>query len=847
MTSNVASPKPTHRKNVSDWDFAAQSGTTSEMSLKTTDNILTQNVRFKDQQDEYTYVMKSAVDPTRSLMDTSDADLANFFSRPIKIAEEFWGTNNLIFFDINPWTEYCENPRVINRLSNFNLLRADMKIKILINGNGFLYGRCIAAYLPLLGYDTMSLSSALLPQTIVQDSQQPHVFLDPRNSTGGTIHVPFFFHKNYLSIPDSEWTDMGKLTVRSINNLKHANGASDQVTVSVFAWLENVQLTVLTSQEPSTLIPQSGREQVEANTKGMISGPASAVAKAAGALKVIPQLAPFATATELAANVTADVARSLGYCRPTVTRDHEPVKPATASSLALCTVPDTTQRVTVDDKNELTIDPAISGLGSADSLAVAEIAKRESYLTTFTWEMGTPAETLLWNARVDPCHWAEDGFTPNAFYFPACCVAALPFKFWNGTMNFRFQIVCSAFHKGRLKIVYDPNFLASNEYNVNYLRVIDIADETDFTVSVGNGQQVNLLSHHRPGFDSVTQMYSTTAYASKEEGNGVIGVYVVNELTTPNSTVNNDIQINVYISMSDDFEGFVPDNAFQYFKFGAQMGTELVPESETTTEPDAPVHSTTEMIAMGNTDSPLLNKVFTGESVKSFRTLLKRYNYHTATIYGLGATTYMTGARPYFPYLRGEVAGAVDNKAGGGTYNFCNTLLMHWILYGFSGWRGSIRWKLLYRSGFNTTNNMACTTIRVERYPARSNQYNNAILSPTYATESALRSNSVLTSPYNTAPSMLSATNGLVYQNSLVNPSVEFEIPFYTNVRFVPGKQENWTAAPVFNDGWIYQVVGRGLNDTIYDGYAAVGEDIQAYFWTGLPRMYFEENAPGAA
>jgi hypothetical protein len=63
-------------------------------------------------------------------------------------------------------------------------------------------------------------------------------------------------------------------------------------------------------------------------------------------------------------------------------------------------------------------------------------------------------------------------------------------------------------------------------------------------------------------------MYSSTPYTSNEDfGNGVIGVYVVNELTTPNSTIDNNIEINVFVSMGDDFEVFVPDDYFQFFTF----------------------------------------------------------------------------------------------------------------------------------------------------------------------------------------------------------------------------------------------------------------------------------------
>jgi hypothetical protein len=147
--------------------------------------------------------------------------------------------------------------------------------------------------------------------------------------------------------------------------------------------------------------------------------------------------------------------------------------------------------------------------------------------------------------------------------FPATAVAAMPFRYWTGTLKYRFQIVCSTFHKGRLKFVYEPNEVDAVEYNTNYMRIVDIAKEQDFTLDIGIGQEVNLLTHHNPGADNVTEVYSTTKYTSNDVGNGVLSVYVVNELTTPNSTVNNDIEINMFISAGDDFEVFVPSNEYQ--------------------------------------------------------------------------------------------------------------------------------------------------------------------------------------------------------------------------------------------------------------------------------------------
>lgn len=843
-----------------------QSGTPADANIhQVSKENKYQNVTFNDSLDPYIYDMETSTDPTRRLQDTNDATLENFFSRPLKIFQTGWGTGSVLAESINPWKLYWENPRVENRIANFNLLRANLHVKIVLNGNGFLYGRGIAFYLPYSAFDEMSTVTALISNDLVQSSQCPHVFLDPTTSTGGEMVLPMFNYVNAIHIPEAQWEDLGTLLIQGINTLKHANGADDTVTISVFAWAEDVSMSVLTSQQVPNMAAQSGLESIgdrfevqsgeieQANRSGMISGPATAISKWAAYLIKVPTIAPFATATSIAADATASIAKIFGFCRPPVTKNPEPYRPTPFSSLAVTNVPDTAQKLTVDEKQELSIDPRIAGLGGVDQLNIREIAKRESYLTKFTWAIGTTPETLLWNARVDPVIWNETAAL-ESYHFPACAFAALPFKYWTGSMKFRFQIVCSSFHKGRLKFVYDPNYFASNEYNTNYLRIVDISEEQDFTIEVGNGQPLTLLEHHYPGVDSVTQMFSTTAYTQREEGNGVIGVYVVNELTVPNSTIDNDIEINVFVSMGDDFEVFVPDDHFQKFIFTpivepepppegfvAQSG-EIVPESQNTAEPDAPLQSQTNTVGMSESQDGLINKVFTGEAITSFRTMLKRYNLWSA-LGALDDVEILTYGRfPLFPYWRGYATGAEDATAAGVPYNYCNTVLLHWVKAAYSGWRGSIRYKLIPR-GYHVDYDR----VDVQRstwYRDASEYEYTQINQPTYNSLKDVRRGIVHNTdlwgiPTGTTP--FSGVLGQALTITNVNGTLEFEAPYYSKYRFTPGKALALTNLMAFDaPGWDYRIEQTGDQTTVYDIHCAAGEDFQVYFFTGLPRCYYE-------
>jgi hypothetical protein len=145
------------------------------------------------------------------------------------------------------------------------------------------------------------------------------------------------------------------------------------------------------------------------------------------------------------------------------------------------------------------------------------------------------------------------------YHLTAAAFAATPFAYWRGTMNYRFMVVASAYQKGRLRVVYDPWYKTGTEYNTNYSTIIDLASNRDFTVEVG---WANSRSYCRlKGISKWSNVpFQTTAFTDAQEDftNGTLSVYVVNELTTPNSTVTNDAAINVFVSTSDDFEVVAP-------------------------------------------------------------------------------------------------------------------------------------------------------------------------------------------------------------------------------------------------------------------------------------------------
>jgi hypothetical protein len=878
-----------------------------------------QNITFADQNPQWEYKVDSDLDPTFMTADTQDATLDNFFSRPVKVASYSWGTGTNLFQTFNPWQLYFENPRVINRITNFNLLRCKLKVRILLNGNGFHYGRAIASYRPLHSYDQLTRERAFYIQDVVAASQRPHVYLDPTKSQGGTIECPFFWYKNALDIPDEDWRHMGEITIHGMQTLKHANGATDRVTVSVFVWAEEVSLSIPTANEPGALTPQGGElephyyefvdptmddqadllrhdssdcDEEDFETcrssfakimkclarhlnpariftsqagemqapdeygTGIISRPANMVAKAAGALANAPVIGSYARATEIAASTVGTVARMFGYSRPPVMDDIQPYRPTLVGNLANTNMPDSVNKLTLDAKQELTIDPRTMGLGSADEMSICSVAKRESYLTTFGWDVDDSAETLLWNTEVNPVLWntlTVGGQTE--IHMPACCFATLPFTEWRGTMKFRFQIVASAFHKGRLKIVYDPSYPLTNEYNTNYMYIVDLAKERDFTVDVNWGQQDPYIEHRIPGRDSIPHGTSQIDNDPKNFANGVLSVYVVNELTVPNSIANNDIQVNVFISAGDNFEVINPTDtgiknltwaSYPYFPQAGELEDQAgelgeAPDADKTENENAPMKPDEAVnLSAAVTKQDHTTSVFFGDPVTSFRQILKRYCYWAfiPDPVPTGPSIVRTSNFDY-PLHRGAMIDAPTADQTNLPWRYSHMVLLNYLTPAYMGCRGGIRWKY-HRVGFRDKPHGMMYTVR------NADGLDFSPGGPASSDLIPIDESSLSTVAH--AFQMDGVGNswpGSAATEVSLNPVLEVEYPFQDNSRFwVAKKRDALYDVLLFEHPQTHGVFSM-VNENNYGGmmaHVAAGEDYMLSFFVGAPVAFYVEN-----
>lgn len=784
-----------------------------------------QTVVFRDAVPEWSSSANATEDSTRYTTMQVDDSLAAFFSRPITIATYAWTPNNVtpLTAVVNPWQLYFSNARVANRISNYNLMTARLRVKFMINGNSFYYGRIMVDYVPLPFWDTAMSFDLTNLGNAVGASQRQHIYIDPTTSVAGEFELPFIWPGDNVNLTLGDLNNLGSLYIRELIQLKHANAAITPVEITVMAWAEDVKLAI-----PTTINAYGLTAQADEYMMRPFSTVASTAASVARRLSTIPIIGPYAKATEMVASAMGAAARLFGFSRPVQLVESTPMRPTYFGSVASTDSSDPVSKLTVDSKQELSVDPRIFGADLGDELTIAGIAGRESYLTQFTWTVARVPDAMLWNVRVNPRVHPQ---LANIYYMTACSFAVAPFSWWRGCMRYRFQVVASGFHKGRLKIMWDPNYIAGPETNVAFTRVVDISTERDFVIDVPWGQ--SLPYKNVAGTSNGAGFMSTSAFTSSgTSSNGVLALYVLNTLVSPNSTANNDINILVSICMAD-VEVQVPSETQINTLANIYNYTPQSEEDEVVAEGAPVVQQVTEEM-LQCTPAPDRTLVYFGERIQSFRQLLRRYAHHSSFLCGT-ATAATTGdviwtlTVPDFPQYRGYSPTAMHVSSTAGKFNYVNNTLLAYLTPAFLGVRGSMRSKYKVRSAASND----VLTMGVSRSPDILT-FTNLTTAVTFAGQSKF---AALTDAY--YPSLYA---GAAITAPEKQPVLEVEFPYYKNSRFDMARcvTGDVSANSPVSAGPLYhrvQLTLTGTSTKALDRYISVGEDFQLFYFMGAPPM----------
>lgn len=774
--------------------------------------------------------------PTSNVVSApSNVELGDFLKRPVKIHTETW-TSSSVVSHIDPWALYLNDVHVQPKLTQFSRLRATMMLEILINGTPFHQGALLLAYEPCNG-------TGLSPDAdMVQHSQLPHVILNPTTSQRHTMKLPYTSNRMWMDLTQSGGAQVGVLFINILSVLAMSNGVAPPlpIDVTIFAWLEDASVCFPTNIPLATFTPQI----YEGN--GAISAPASAVANVANALSGIPFIGLFAKATEMVAGAVGGAASLFGFSNPINLSNPGYVKINAMTPAAQTAGSDTAVKFSIDPKNELTVDTSHFGTSGVDELSLAYLKTIPSYVGTHTWAYNQAAGAVIASFPVTPAMFAT--ITPS---FQASVTGAISemFQCWTGTMKYHFQIVCSQYHRGRIRVTYIPddynvaNF-DTDEYNVNYSQIYDIQSETNYTFTVGWTSRDNWLRCDNPA--TMASNYNSQHF------NGTIVITVVNALVAPET--GSTAPILVWISGGDDLQFAMPrdlDQSMQYVSPTIQLTGTTDNEEET----ESVVELVPTLPRMG------LNLLAMGETIVSLRTLLKRTCFWGLVPIQTGAAPGAAGdakfwvVMPRYPLQPGQVPAATSywwhRTAAAVNYNYTKMIPLTFVIPWFLGTRGSLRHRFAVRDVAPARDAAGNTSMRHVQYYATRWDYNAG---------NYIAAAGVVSSPGNTTNSQISgsqtygvAATNIVINNFasggvFVNPALgylEIELPDYNPLMYHPNGGEVIQPSEI-QSGCVFAVDYQTDSGTSYTSNhafsslvgTAIGEDFTPVFFTGIPRYY---------
>lgn len=741
-------------------------------------------------------------------------DLDAFFERPVEIDRFSVVPGSEVNRNLSIWDLYSRDPTVRAKLRNYTYFRGNLKVRIAISGTPFHYGRLMFSYQPYpLRNDTLQnllAGYALFPglkQCLCNYySQSPNcVVVDVKANKPVEMMVPFLsvkpFHRLFNTgtgaitavTPFDDMAAAGSLYIISLNAGGSVSASPSPYYVQIYVSAENVELGV----------PTATRLEVDTEGDERIVGPvekvASSAQEVARALSMVPTIAPFAMAATSMFDGMRRFAAIFGWAKPGLQEELTYVKNRAFQNGSVCISHEAVEKLTFDPKQELTVDPRVVG-EEVDEMSISYLTSINTFLTTFQWQAGSSALQFWIKPNPKMTTWFDTGsqeiHVPTAMSF-----AATPFSFWRGDTVITVEVVCSAFHRGKMAVVFEPNIeqalllTSTLQLNKQFVTVIDI-QETQHVSFVVEWAGV------RPWLKILDNSTATTSYGvgivsafGQNFCNGMVMFFPFTELQSPDDS---SVDVNVYVR-GKDVQFNVPRDT-QLLQTALPIVASLAEQKEfdlggVIASPD-PIQVDFEgaRYDLSDTRFPLyvdyegrdysfgdmeitdmvlnptgatnahISEWYFGEQPVSFRSMCKRFHaIFGETLSGVGILRRILRV----PWLAPPTNGYGGYPAPSNRYL---PHLMGYLRYAYVGVRGGVRYRVVV--------NDSSLVVTSKTFDVNLEAPTTGIAYFSYT------SGTSITFP-NTIPRAL--YNGGTNGNLDTNYGIEFEVPFYSNNLFLYG------------------------------------------------------------
>lgn len=786
-----------------------------------------------------------------------DSTLASFLERPTLISTLTWSLGGNIDTTISPWSLYFNTAAIKNKLENYAYIRAKLHIKIMINASPFYYGLSGVFYTPTIDLDPCPIDTTNATTGYLTSlSQRPHIWLYPQLCQGGEMVLPFFYYKNWLEIgANAHFTNMGSLDFATFVDLATASAATGtDCTVQVYAWATDVKVCGPTnygalqsakkSQFPtlskesysnnSTTAKEASKNQ--ASTEGMFSEPLSALGSAADTASGMatifgrPDIAKGAKVVSMASKAAASTAKTMGYTNTPNIDTVQPYKNLPFHAFSSCEISKPIDRLAFDPQNSLSDSAAAVELEDCDETDINKFCRRESYLYTATWTSAHTVDQLLFSSIVNPNMIKVDGTSPSEVYsLTPMALASRMFAWWRGDLVFRFRFICSQYHRGRVRITWDPYDdldAVTATTATNYNHIVDIAQTPDIQIRIPYLQDSSFKTTRH----NYEEVYGTSSSPSDSFDNGQLTLRVFTDQTSPVTSADISVVISVW---AEDMQFSNP--------------TETLPNVanfvlQSASEAQSPFIETQQSMPLfeGTREQDGMYDVYGGERITNWYQVMRRASLFRFKNFGSNSISdysmLITRFRRLPNYLGFDPNGynTADDIIGAGTspYNWVHNIPLNMIRMCYIGCRGSINWT------FNLGCTQAIPQARFYRTRKTTIDENTNIAASTGPddTYSALF-----------AGNTECGSSGSTQTNALTQSCLEANVPLFSKYRFQGnsptyasnGQNEDASTADFVALELIVQPT-EGINpqNIMITQYVSAGPDFSLQFFLNVPTLY---------
>nr|ULF99920.1 MAG: hypothetical protein [Marnaviridae sp.] len=794
-----------------------------------------QQTAFVNESIEQTMDMSTGHDVTADDKIIS-AQLGTFLNRPTKIATYTWTENDApgVKLQFYPWRLYFDQASIKMKLTNYAFLRCNLKIKFTINASQFYYGSMAACYQPLrdamgrfIGVDAAGQQTSY--------SQQPHVWLDPQSVSTAEMKLPFLYPYNFLDTYNaSTFEEMGSVDLVQFAALRSANGVTTTgVTIVIYAWAEDVEITGATSRP----VLQAKKAY------GPISGPASTVVAISSRLKDAPVVGPFAKATEVVASAIGSVAHFFGFTNVPNVSDVSPMKSVAFHTLASAHISEPINKLSLQPKQEVCIDSEMVGDVYADQLHIANFCQRESFLAGALWSTSDGTDKILFTAGVTPELYNKTSVTPNyEVYGTPMSHAMHMFTYWRGDIIFRFKIIKSQYHRGRLNLCWDVGVrdvtLMPGYGNPAVMNIVfDLEEQDELEVRVPYMQAEPFLM--KQNLTGVANNFWSNGGAPgfTHYGNGTVQLRVINRLTAPEAS--SDVDVLVFVRAAENIEFAAPSAIVPNLTVGQLQANKT--------------YDNTEVFDSPSVSHPKIYDEIFGEKIVSFRELLHRASLASTNIIYRNLTwtseqmTYTLPIkripREYGYNLSGWESAATSVGVGDVPFNFVRQHPINWLVDCFVGFKGSVNYT------FNVIFNDQRASRAVPHVSITRQEFGKQIVPVTMVTGTSVSSSQYMRELNTSTTTLAQGATGTALTNQFTQSGVAVNLPYYSNARFMIHNQpEYYSSSETLSgteDDWFALNLKRGIvagtvdNTVTIDTYCGTGPDFNLIFFLNVPVLTF--------